>query len=111
MNTVEELKKIVVPLKVTELDLKVLQIFYNTWSEDGEMWRGCRIKRAAKESKLTQKQVRRVMRSLAKRGLLIHQVCTDQDGVPSGSAYFCTKLGAQFAQVNNLTQKDDGYYY
>lgn len=78
--------------------LTELAPFYNDWEGNCLYFR-----EIAKRTRLTIKEVRRAVRSLARKGLAQYERgLFDNDGMVAGSGYSCTEAGKKLAEELQL---------
>lgn len=98
------------PTKVSELELKCLKALHSRYY-DGEPY--CVYFRViAEETELTEHQVRRSVRALARKGLAVYERgLFDEDGMVAGSGYFCTDAGNEFmAETKDWKEEARAYF-
>lgn len=79
-------------IKINEKEKKVLEFLAQEWSSDMNCYY---FRGIASTTKLTIKEVRRVCRSLARKGLTMYvRGLMDDDGMVAGSGYCATRKGA-----------------
>lgn len=87
-------------VKVNDKELAVLRIIAEDY--DDVDWRAWYMRGIAKELKVEIPQVRRALRSLARKGLAAYERgLFDEDGQVAGSGYRCTKAGFELVEKLN----------
>jgi len=85
-------------ITVSERELKCLEVLVECYQNDAIPY-FCFV---AKKTGLTEQQVRRSVRSLARKGFAEHQALVDDDGMVAGSGYGATLAGVNFNYPINL---------